>query len=170
MMQFYLKLSADQKLLIKKPNQRSNLILIESIHEDALEFMTSLKSQLAGAALVQGCLKSPNEVQSQSVSPGTCSEIRFCEFYFKMPIVFGDLEGFCFSLKAVIEKHKYLTEAATQQNCFFKNLISRYTIKNTFSTIHKKAFVSVYLLLSWEQGTSRILSRSTSKYNMKIQR
>ena len=61
--------------------------------------MTSLKSQLAGAALVQGCLKSPNEVQSQSVSPGTCSEIRFCEFYFKMPIVFGDLEGFCFSLK-----------------------------------------------------------------------
>lgn len=65
--------------------------------------MTSLKSQLAGAALVQGCLKSPNEVQSQSVSPGTCSEIRFCEFYFKMPIVFGDLEGvFAFPLKQLL--------------------------------------------------------------------
>ena len=102
-MQFYLKLTADQKLLIKKPTQRSNLILIESIHEDASEFMTSLKSQLAGAALVQGCLKSPNEVQSQSVSPGTCSEIRFCEFYFKMPIVFGDLEGvFVFPLKQLL--------------------------------------------------------------------
>ena len=50
-----------------------------------------------------------------------------------MSIVFGDLEGFCFSLKAVIEKHRYLPEAASQQNCFFKNLISRFTIKNTKS-------------------------------------
>lgn len=75
-----------------------------------------------------------------------------------------------FSLKADIEKHRYLSVAAIQQNCFFKNLISRFTIKICiFNYTYKKHSIQcIYCFMG--TGNIKYISRSVITCNMKMQR